>query len=54
MGKPFLCMGSGKYSVEHKDCLPNCAEISRGNKISGGTNILRTLKYWFPTGFFTK
>ena len=42
------------YSVEHKQCLSNCAEISRGTKISGRTNILRTSGYWFPTGFFRK
>ena len=31
-----------KYSVEHKECRSNCAEISGGTKISGETNILRT------------
>ena len=39
------------YSVEHKQCLSNCAEISRGTKISGGTNILRTLDIGFPLAF---
>ena len=40
-----------KYSVEDMECLWNCAEISRGSKISGGTNILRNLRHWLPTGF---
>ena len=43
-----------KYSVQHKECLSNCEEISRGTQISGGTNFLRALRYWFPTGFFSK
>ena len=38
----------------YKECLSNCAEICRGTKISAGTNILRNLRYWFPTGFFDK
>ena len=43
-----------KYSFEHQECLLTCAKISRRTKISGGTNILRTLRYWFPTAFFGK
>ena len=43
-----------KYSVEHKECRSNCAEISGGTKISGETNILRTSRYWIPTGYFRK
>ena len=42
------------YSVEHKQCLSNWAEIARGTKISGKTNILRTSRYWLPTGFLSK
>ena len=42
------------YSVEHKQCLSNCAEICGGSKISGWTNILRTWRYWFPSGVFSK
>ena len=35
--------------------LSNCAEICKGTKISAGNNILRNLRYWFPTnGFFDK
>ena len=41
-----------KYSVEHKECLSNYAEVSTGSKISARTNILRTLRYCFPTSFF--
>ena len=41
-------------SVEHKQCLSNCAEIARGTKISGATNILRTSGYWFPDSFLSK
>ena len=43
-----------KYSVEHKECLSNCAEISRENEISAGANILRTLIYLLTIGFFGK
>ena len=43
-----------KYSVEHKESFSNCAETSRETKISGGTNILRTSGYCFPTGYFSK
>ena len=42
------------YSVDHKQCLSNCAEISRGTEVSGGANIPRTSTYWFPTCFFRK
>ena len=41
-----------KYSVKHKECLSNCVEISRGSKISARSNILRTLRYSFPTSSF--
>ena len=54
MSKSFVCKGSGKLSVKHKQRLSNYAEIAIRTKISGGTNILRTLRYWFPTGFFSK
>ena len=33
-----------KYSVEDQESFLNCAEISRGTKISGGSNILRSLR----------
>ena len=49
-----VCMRSVKLSVKHKQRLSNCAEIATGTKISGGTNILRTSRYWFPIGFFSK
>ena len=50
----FYVWGIEKYSVAHKESLSNCAEIYGGTKMSGGTNNLRTLRYWFPTGFFSK
>ena len=31
-----------------------CADFSKGTKIYGGINMLRTSGYWFPTGFFSK
>ena len=52
--KPFDVWGLERYSVEHRECLSNCAQISSWTKISGGTNILWTLGLWFPTGFFSK
>ena len=50
----FLLKDLENYSNKHKQHLPNCAEITTGTKISGGTNIVRTFTYWFPTSFFTK
>ena len=54
MSKSFCLWELEEYSVEHEQCLSNCSEISEGTKISGGTNILGTPRYWFPDGFFTK
>ena len=57
-GKTFFMCGRNiqlkKYLVEHKECLSNCPEISRGNKISAGANILSTLIYLLTIGFFGK
>ena len=50
----FFIRDLEKSLVEHKEWFSNGAELSRGTKISGGTNILRTSGYWFPTGFFRK
>ena len=52
--KVFSFMGTGRILVEHEQSLSNCSEISEGTKVSGGTNILGTPRYWFPNGFFTK
>ena len=49
----FYGWDMAKHLVEHTECLSNCEEICRGNKISWRTNILRTLRYWRPTGFFS-
>ena len=40
-----------KSSVELKECLTNCAEISRATKASREINMLRILRYWFATSF---
>ena len=40
-----------KSSVERRNCITICSEISRGTKASGETNMLRILRYWFATGF---
>ena len=54
MSNLFYVWDPENYSVEHKQYLSNCAKIATGTKISGGTNILGTSRYWFPTSFFSK
>ena len=39
------------WSAEHKEVLSNFVDIARGTKISGETNILRTLDIGFPLAF---